>query len=345
MDEFAENAKNGEMISGQPTLADKTTSWHSYPKVYAIGHAYVKDLFDGEVVVTEKVDGSQFSFGVFDGEIRIRSRGKVHEIEAPDKMFNQAAETVKAIAPKLRDGWTYRGEYLKSPHHNVLSYDRTPVGHIIIFDINIGHESYLSYDDMVAETIDIGLEVVPIVFRGVVHDANDILKMIDRKSILGKVNVEGVVAKNYHRFGRDGKALMGKYVSESFKEVHQGEWKKKNPSGIDVVGQLIAEYKSEARWEKAVQHLEENGTLLNEPKDIGPLLKEICKDVHEECEWEIKEKLFKWAWPKMSRSIASGFPQWYKERLLKLQFEDNLIEGVGNDDCVNEGRREDQEGQ
>ena len=43
---------------------DITTSWHSYPKVYAIGHAYLGALFDGEVVVTEKVDGSQFSFGI-----------------------------------------------------------------------------------------------------------------------------------------------------------------------------------------------------------------------------------------------------------------------------------------
>lgn len=297
-----------------------TTSWHSYPKIYAIGHQYLRKLFDGEVVVTEKVDGSQFSFGVFDGEIRVRSKGKQMEVDAPDKMFQAAVDTVIRIAPELRDGWTYRGEYLSKPKHNVLAYDRIPEGHIIIFDVNVGHESYLAYDDMAAEAKRIGLEVVPLVYRGVVTDANVILQMIDRSSALGKVNVEGVVAKNYHQFGRDGKAMMGKYVSERFKEVHQKEWKVKNPSGKDIVVKLCNEYRSEARWDKAIQHRRDSGDLLSDPKDIGPLLKEISKDVHEECIDEIKEKLFKWAWPKISRSITRGFPEYYKEMLLKSQF-------------------------
>ncbi len=300
---------------------DMTTSWHSYPKIYAIGHASVSQLFEDEVVITEKVDGSQFSFGRFRGELRCKSKGKMQDIDAPDKMFIKAIETVKRLSPKLRDGYTYRGEYLSKPKHNVLAYDREPDGNIIIFDINIGHESYLSYDDMVSEAFDLGLETVPIVFKGMVHDAEDILKMIDRSSILGKVNVEGIVVKNYHRFGRDGKVLMGKFVSERFKEIHQGEWKKKNPSGIDIVGKLIQRYKSEARWDKAVQHARENGNLADEPKDIGLLLKMISQDIHEECADEIKEVLFKWAWPKMSRSFSAGFPEWYKEKLLKLQFE------------------------
>lgn len=308
-------------------------SWHSYPKVYAIGHAYLGKLFEGEVVVTEKVDGSQFSFGVFDGEIKTKSRGKIQDIYAPDKMFTKAIETVVRLAPKLKDGWTYRGEYLNKPKHNVLAYDRVPDGNIIIFDINTGMEEYLSYDEMVAEVFDLGLEVVPIVYKGMVHDAQDILKMIDRSSILGKVNVEGIVAKNYNMFGRDGKALMGKFVSERFKEIHNKEWKKSNPSGLDIVGKLINKYKSPARWDKAVQHLKEEGGLVNEPKDIGPLLREVQRDTLEECKEEIMESLFKWAWPKLSRSISAGFPEWYKEKLLNLQFEpkeDDSDDSTGN---------------
>jgi hypothetical protein len=302
------------------TTALKTTSWHAYPKIYAIGHKYLGALFNGEVVVTEKVDGSQFSFGMFDGEIKCRSKGQQINIEAPDKMFIPAVDAVKEIAPLLMNGWTYRGEYLSNPKHNVLAYDRIPEKHVIIFDINIGHESYLSYDDMVCEADRIGLETVPLVFRGEIFNSQDILAMIDRSSALGKVNVEGIVCKNYHQFGQDGKAMMGKYVSERFKEVHQKEWKQKNPTGIDIVGKLILKYKSEARWDKAVQHLRDDGKLFGEPKDIGPLLKEIQLDVLEECKDEIMESLFKWAWPKMSRSIAAGFPEWYKEKLLESQF-------------------------
>jgi len=295
------------------------TSWHTYPKIYAIGHKYLGKLFNGPVTIMEKVDGSQFSFGIFNGEIRCKSKGKLQDVDAPDKMFNQAIETVTRIAPKLRDGWTYRAEYLNKPKHNALAYDRVPENNLILFDINIGHESYLHYKDMVEEGLAIGLETVPIVYQGEVHNAEDILKMIDRSSLLGKVNVEGIVVKNYAQFGVDGKCMMGKFVSERFKEIHQGEWKKTNPTGIDIVGQLIAKYKSEARWEKAIQHLKEDGKLLGEPKDIGPLLKEIQVDTLAECKDEIMEALFKWAWPKMSRSFSAGFPEFYKEKLLKEQ--------------------------
>lgn len=34
----------------------------SYPKVYSIGHPKTSLLFKDEIVVQEKVDGSQFSF-------------------------------------------------------------------------------------------------------------------------------------------------------------------------------------------------------------------------------------------------------------------------------------------
>ena len=37
----------------------------SYPKIYSLGHAAILDLLDGRVIVEEKVDGSQFSFGLF----------------------------------------------------------------------------------------------------------------------------------------------------------------------------------------------------------------------------------------------------------------------------------------
>lgn len=39
------------------------TSWHSYPKVWALGHRETKDIFVSDVIIEEKVDGSQFNFG------------------------------------------------------------------------------------------------------------------------------------------------------------------------------------------------------------------------------------------------------------------------------------------
>lgn len=295
------------------------TSWHSYPKIYALGHAYLAELLYDEVIVEEKIDGSQFSFGRFDGELRLRSRGEAFQPEAPQQMFRKAVDAVLPL--DLHDGWTYRGEYLAKPKHNSLPYSRIPLQHVMLFDINDGHESYLSADAKRAEAERLGFECVPTFHAGRIESAEQIREFLGRESVLGGAQIEGVVVKNYRRFGADGKALMGKFVSEAFKERHAVEWKKANPGKGDVVEALIAALRSEARWAKALQHMRERGELLGDPKDIGPALKEINMDVLAECGDEIRERLFKWVWPQISRAITRGFPEWYKQQLLDAQFD------------------------
>ncbi len=195
-------------------------SWHSYPSVFALGHSAISELLNDPVLIEEKIDGSQFSFGIFDGEIQVRSRGKEFPIDAPEKMFSDACRTVIEIAPLLWNGWTYRGEYLSKPKHNVVCYGRVPSKNIIIYDINTGEEEYLSYADKKAECERIGLEIVPLLFYGRMDKIEALMQMLETDSILGGSKIEGVVIKNYARFGRDKKALMGKYVSEKFKEKH-----------------------------------------------------------------------------------------------------------------------------
>lgn len=297
-----------------------TTSWHAYPKSLAVGHRYLTGIFEDEVTITEKIDGSQFSFGLFNDGLRCRSKGKQINMDAPDKMFIKAVETVKELSSLLILGWTYRAEYLSKPKHNALSYDRVPKDHLIIFDIAKGHEDYLDYESMACESERIGMECVPLVYHGKVTDISFFLGLIERDSILGGQKMEGVVAKNYGRFGKDGKILMAKYVSEKFKEVHNKDWKTKNPTGIDIVTKLGIMYHSEARFAKAVQHLKEAGTLLGEPRDIGNLIKEVKRDVAEECDDEIKEALFKWAYPKIDRMITGGLAEWYKQLLIEETF-------------------------
>ena len=316
------------------------TSWNSYPKIYNVGHPAIKDLLLDEISITEKADGSQISFGKFDSELKVKSKSQQLIVDAPEKMFIKAVETAKELFPLLRDGWTYRGEYLQKPKHNALSYDRVPKKNIILFDINTAEETYLAYDDMKAEAEKLGLEVVPQLFQGKIERLYEykisneseqkmqpkmiwaVKQLLDTVSILGGQKIEGIVIKNYSRFGKDGKALMGKHVSEAFKEVHANEWKKSNPGKNDVIQSLIEDYKTQARWNKAVQHLKERGLLTNSPRDIGPLIKETQKDIEEECQEEIKERLYKWAEGQILRGVTGGLPEWYKQKLLESQFEE-----------------------
>lgn len=295
-------------------------SWHSYPKVYNLGHPAIEDLFLDDVVVEEKVDGSQFSFAMFGGELHVRSKGRVFHPDAADKMFLIAVEQVQEIAHLLHDGWTYRAEYLQRPKHNALAYDRVPQRHLMLFDVGTGNNAWLRPDEREAEAHRIGVEIVPVLHRGRVGSANELQALLDRVSVLGGQQIEGVVAKNYSRFGRDGKTLMGKHVSEAFKEVHSKEWKKSNPSGKDVLSLICDEYRSDARWSKAVIHLRESDELEGTPRDIGTLMKAVQSDVLEECEEEIKEKLWRWAKKHVLRTSTRGLPEWYKAKLMEGQF-------------------------
>lgn len=299
-----------------------STSWHTYPKSLALGHRMVRDILDDEVIVEEKIDGSQFSFGVFNGELKCRSKGCQLNILAPEKMFNEAVAVVKDKACLLKEGWTYRGEYLKKPKHNTLAYDRIPNNHIIGFDINTGHETYLSYEEKYREFARIGLETVPLIHSGKIESYEIFRDLLDRESCLGKQKIEGLVVKNYQKFTPDGKAMLAKFVSEDFKEIHSSNWKEENPSKTDFIERIIAAYCTPARWNKAIYRLRDLGKIEDSPRDIGYLVQEIPNDVKEECETEIKELLWQHFWPHVSRGVVKGFAQYYKESLAKKQFEE-----------------------
>jgi len=288
---------------------------HSYPDVYEIGHKAVQDLLTDPVVCQEKIDGSQFSFGIMAGQIRCRSKGKEQNPDCHDNMFDKAVKTVESIKHLLIEGLTYRGEFLSKPKHNVRAYGRVPANHIILYDIDLGLQNYMPPQAVRDTAKMLGLECVPTFYEGMLQNINAVSQYLEKDSILGGCKIEGIVIKNYYKFGRDKKVLMGKLVTQEFKEKHAKEWKSRNPSGKDVIGLLGEEYRAEARWHKSIQHLRDNGQLTASPKDIGNLIKEINLDVIKECEDEIKAKLFEWAWPAISRKITAGFPEWYKQYL------------------------------
>lgn len=287
-----------------------------YSSPFNLGHKALAQLFDGAVTVQEKIDGSQFSFGLVDGELECRSRGQ-RVIQEDAGMFKLAVETAQDLARQglLVEGYIYRGEFLQKPKQNTLVYDRVPKGNIILFDIDRGDQDYLPFDRVAdyAEAMD--LEYVPTWEINGVPTMESIEKWMQMKSVLGNTTVEGLVFKNYEEFGRDSKTLMGKYVSEKFREKHSGDWKKRNPGGKAFAAMLTKQYATEARWAKARQHLHEQGELENEMRDIPKLMQEINRDVLEDCGEEIREKLFKHFWKQISRGLTHGMPEWYKETL------------------------------
>jgi len=302
------------------------SSWHSYPKIYAVGHAAVSEILHRDVVVEEKCDGSQFSFGAFPAEsgegvvLRTRSKGRDFDPEKPDDMFVAATATARDLfaAGVLTLGWTYRAEALKGHGHNVLKYDRPPHGGLVLFDVNPAFEAYLSYDEKAAEAARLGLEVVPALARGRVSIGQIERELHKIPPLLGGAFLEGVVLKPVEPYyGLDGKALIAKLVRDDFKEDHAKKWGEgsKQPGRGSVVDRLVARFAVNARYEKAFQHLRDEGMLVNAMQDIPALIAEVKRDLLDEYGDELREALFAEFHNDVARGVASRVPVWYKAKL------------------------------
>lgn len=314
-------------------------SWGSYPSIFNLGHRAIRDLLTVPVNVEEKVDGSQFSFGAFwesdlDGkqsnrlELRVRSKGAPIYTVSPPGLFRGATATAIRLfnEGKLVPGWTYRGEALQSPKHNSLQYERVPAHNFILFDVETGDQEFLSYDAKKVHAEMLGLEVVPLLYTGLITDEAMFRSFLTNVSVLGGQLIEGMVIKpvGYNLYGMDKKCLFGKYVSESFREVHKRAWAESNPTRTDVVEKLIETLSSPARYQKAVIHLREQEKITDSVKDIGAIIAEVKKDIAKEEREFIAETLYKHFAGEIIRRAAANVPQWWKDELVKAQFEGSV---------------------
>ncbi len=304
-------------------MADKISS---YQKIVRIGSKFIKDIWDGEVEITEKVDASQFNFGKFGGKLTIRSHHK-ELFEGGDNggMFKAGIEFARSILDRLPEGTMFHAEYFNKPKHNVIAYDRIPRHGIMFFGASDGngfmYKGYRSIIEGMGLAIGIDLECVPILFNEVLL-ANPITFidiLLEKESVLGGSKIEGVVVKRYdvapyELNGQLTNMIIGKHVSEKFKEKHDKNWKMEN-TGKGKFEALKENYRSEARWVKSIQKQKEIGMLQDDVVDIGPLIRAIQCDVKEEEKENIKDELWKIFSGEILRKSIAGFPIFYKEYL------------------------------
>lgn len=288
------------------------------PKIYTLGHRNAQGILDGEIIVQEKIDGSQFSFSLQNGALECRSKSAVINLSAPG-MFKAAVDTAALIASRnlLLEGRVYQCEYLSKPKHNVLSYARIPKSHLVLFDIQYLDGGYALPGDVRLIAEGWGLEPVPELYRGEacgfpkeIQDA-----LLQRESVLGGVKIEGFVIKNYDKLHAESESgfLTAKVVAPEFKEKHAHS--PLNAKANSPVESIINHYRTEARWLKAIQHLREAGRLVNGPEDIGPLMRELAEDFLVEEKAEIAEQLFEVFGKQLVKGISNGFPEFYKASL------------------------------
>ncbi|MDP1722308.1 MAG: RNA ligase family protein [Candidatus Gottesmanbacteria bacterium] len=298
----------------------------AYPKIFSIGSPYIPHLFKGSVEVTEKIDGSQFTFGLDSQKnLLLRSKGKDLYIDDPEKMFQGAIDYVVAIGEKIKKQFPpetfFYTEFLSTPKHNVLPYARIPNNHLMVFAAYFAGTGFVDYKKLKVISDLLDLEVVPLLFEGEIKNVEELNHLLNRTSGLGGETVEGIVVKNYAQtvFIADQVfPSLGKFVREQFKERHKKEWKRKEGKGKWQT--FLESFRTDARFRKSVQHLTEKGELSFTPADIGKLMVELKKDVIDEEKEAIKEELYTFFIDEILRKATAGFPEWYKEQLLKKAF-------------------------
>ncbi|MHA1685251.1 MAG: RNA ligase family protein [Candidatus Heimdallarchaeaceae archaeon] len=262
-----------------------------YPSIERLGHPDNLEILahdEDTVVVEEKVDGGNGSFWLDDdGTIHVASRNRDLTAEGDTKTFAKQRETLMKIleGKKLNLDYYYYVEWM-APH--TIRYTSAP--DVIGIDIrlkrninNTGPGLFLGRDLREQEFNRLGIENVPVVWRGKVRDLKK-MKIHDLipKSKYYDGKAEGIVIKNYCRKARFGNhQLYAKVVTEEFRENNKaifGGIRQKTTDTAKIVERFI----TDARIKKIVlkQVHEYNRPLDMSLMSVVPV--EVIKDMLKE---------------------------------------------------------------
>ena len=270
-------------------LTENVGDFKLYPSILRIEKC--KEIMDAkEVVVTEKIHGSNFRIKVTSQGLILGSRNLT--IDGTNKSFNkfmhlfEAMDSEKIISEFVAElnsnneviifGEVFGGGYAKG-----CTYKDTHA--FRVFDIFINNTP-LDYDELEAVCIRLGFITAPFLYRGV-PDYELFLSFIGKSTLTVEQDTgEGIVIKAYGYFDRSGRPLFAKMVSERFAEA------KSVPMPISAekmaereVCQLFAEtYVTEGRINKMIAQLKEEDLYTGEMQDMKNLIPALWIDLEKE---------------------------------------------------------------
>lgn len=263
---------------------------YKYPKILHIGAPLVKTVFDNEVEISEKVDGSQCRIELTKEYVVVGSK---NQGIADQGMFAIAHDQGKRIWEEtkwdaLGDDVTLFCEFLKSPKHNTILYDRVPKNNLYLFGAMINGDHMVT--GSLIEMADVfGIDPPNIIHNGHVESAEELKEFMTHQSYLGGSIVEGVVIKNYNRTYDPlmvhsqefiGYPMCAKYVREDFKAANMKQWNTVNRrTGVDAV---VDKFFVGDRFNKTVQHLNDEGKISYTKSDLKYLIPEFFNDLMDE---------------------------------------------------------------
>lgn len=232
-----------------------------YNKVIRYGKQGTQSAIEGNIVITEKLDGANASFGNVNGELKCFSRNR--ELDEKNNLrgfYQWVHENIDVNS--IKEGYLYFGEWLVK---HTINYPDDAYGKFYLFDICSGDsEEYRGIEVIKVAQRFLGCELAPILYDGEFKSLEHIQSFVG-KSKIGDVG-EGVVVKNYSHRNLFGEQVFVKFVSDEFAEIKQTK-KHKVVSPSNELDNFIDTYLTNARVEKMINKLVDDG-IISEDYDL-----------------------------------------------------------------------------
>ena len=276
-----------------------------YMHIERFGTTEVEKIEFGECYVFPKIDGTNASLWLSDGEIQAGSRKRHLTIENDNAGFFAWAKNQENIINYLKENPGHRlfGEWLVP--HSLKTYKEDAWRNFYVFDVAVDkadneilHDGdskveYLHYEEYsrLLEEFDINY-IAPI---SIINNSSydQFINQLAKNTFLiedGKGVGEGIVIKNYDFYNKYGRQTWAKIVTSEFKEKHSkvmGASKIKGKKMIEE--EIAAKYVTVALCEKVKAKIEAVNDGFSS-KDIPRYLNTVFYDVVKEESWNfVKE--------------------------------------------------------
>jgi len=188
-----------------------------------ISFKYLGNFLQDEIIITEKLDGSNSALKGHQGVF-----GRSHALPTKEPWYDHLKGLYYSKMDKLKPNLWYFGENTFAIH----SIEYTEMEHYFyIFAIyNSDTNEWLSYDDMVTEANRVEIPLVPLLFRGTVESMGWVNKWMDKtmKSQSSKLggDLEGFVMRVASTIPGDKfNEFVAKYVREGHVQTSE-HWSK-----------------------------------------------------------------------------------------------------------------------
>lgn len=272
-----------------------------FPKIKYPNHERTDGLKDGEVVVTEKLDGANFRFSWDDGLV-IGTRNVTYEL--PDENLpNSFRHAEQYIRDRLDEAsqvwlnafksgmWTLYGEsmHLHSLRYDDIDYTVPEKGsphvaldsdtpNVVLFDAKEDGD-WVDWDEFCEIIAGSPFEMTKIIERG---DGHGLSYEVPEESMFGGPP-EGIVARR-----ADG-AIRAKKVTDDFKEKNAITFENPSKAQTDA-GSFVAAYITTARIQNVAHKLVDRGEYDRVCMDMmegGQLPRRVVNDAMGEEGWDL----------------------------------------------------------